>query len=244
MLATEKKIVWDLLKKSAEEIYSYTPTIFINTPTFTDDNFINKNVQDKQQNAQKEQVSSSLSEKIRMCTFCSLSENRTNTVEGEGVLNPLVLVIGEAPGEQEDKTGLPFVGAAGQLLNKMLQAINLSRNKNCYIANILKCRPPNNRVPQEEEIKACLPFLKEQIKTLNPKMILLMGKTACKAILNTNENLSALRGKFFSYNDIPLLASYHPSALLRDESLKKAAWEDLKLFRSKLLTLAPNYAAN
>ncbi|MCA1951229.1 MAG: uracil-DNA glycosylase [Treponema sp.] len=184
-----------------------------------------------------EQIDDSLervAQDVRRCTACGLCQGRHNAVPGEGVKQPLVLVIGEGPGADEDSTGRPFVGRAGQLLDKMLMAINLDRNTNCFIANVVKCRPPNNRDPEPEEISACAPFLHRQLALLKPRAILTVGRVPTQALLGTSEGISRLRGRFFEYQGIPLLPTYHPSALLRDESLKRPAWEDLKQLRSFL----------
>ncbi len=174
--------------------------------------------------------------KVGSCRNCVLCEKRTNTVFGEGVAYPLVLVVGEGPGEEEDKTGKPFVGPAGQLLDKMLQAIDLYRTKNAYIANIVKCRPPMNRAPMADEISACSGYLQAQIHILKPKYILAMGRTAAQALLQTSSGINALRGKWFEYNGIPLISTYHPSALLRDVNLKRPAWEDLKTLKRRMIS--------
>jgi DNA polymerase len=175
---------------------------------------------------------------IRACCNCSLGKTRTNAAPGEGVLQPLVLVIGEGPGADEDAQGRPFVGKAGQLLDKMLGAINLSRNTNCFIANVVKCRPPNNRDPYPEETIACAHFLERQITLLKPKFILVAGRIAMQTLLKTTEAIGKKRGKIteLAVGDTvyPLLITYHPAALLRNEELKRPAWEDLKLLRSKL----------
>lgn len=175
-----------------------------------------------------------IARKIAVCKRCRLCEGRRNTVPGTGVPKPLVLVIGEGPGADEDASGEPFVGKAGQLLDKMLAAINLSRHTNCFIANIVKCRPPNNRDPMPDEAEACRSFLDAQISVLKPKMILTVGRIAVQNILNTTTGINKLRGQFFEYRDIPLLPTYHPSALLRNEEMKRPAWEDLKKFRARL----------
>ena len=172
--------------------------------------------------------------KITRCTKCQLARTRNNVVPGEGVENPDVLVIGEGPGYDEDMSGRPFVGKAGVLLDKMLAAIQLDRNKNCYIANIVKCRPLNNRDPESEEQSTCFAFLQAQIHILKPKMILCMGRIAGHKMLDSEEALNKLRGQIFDYNGIPLMVTYHPSALLRDQSLKAPAWQDLKQFKAKL----------
>ncbi|MDR2376492.1 MAG: uracil-DNA glycosylase [Treponema sp.] len=190
---------------------------------------------------------------IRSCRSCSLGAVRTNAVPGEGAENPLVLVIGEGPGQEEDRTGRPFVGRAGQLLDKMLAAIGLRREENCFIANVVKCRPPENRDPQATEALCCKPFLRRQIACLRPRIIFCVGKVAANLLLENDGQtaIGSLRGRFFEYpaekpppaaagtedrisGSIPVLATYHPSALLRNEDLKRPAWEDLKLLRSKL----------
>jgi len=175
---------------------------------------------------------------IRGCKRCPLGAARTNAAPGEGVSQPLVLVIGEGPGADEDAQGRPFVGRAGQLLDKMLAAINLSRNTNCFIANVVKCRPPGNRDPKPEETAACAGFLKRQIVLLNPKFILVAGRVAAQTLLKTSEGINKLHGKFLNYYvdnmTFPLLITYHPAALLRNEDLKRPTWEDLKLLRSKI----------
>ncbi|MFP3088879.1 uracil-DNA glycosylase [Treponema sp. TIM-1] len=179
---------------------------------------------------------------IRLCTACSLHRDRSQAVPGEGVSQPLVLVVGEGPGADEDLTGRPFVGKAGQLLDRMLASIGLFRDKNCFIANVVKCRSPNNREPLPEEAAACGPFLARQIAILKPRVILSAGRIAAQALLETAASLGSLRGRFTEYKGIPLLPTYHPSALLRDESKKRPAWEDLKLLRVKLSELDQTYA--
>ena len=175
---------------------------------------------------------------IKSCHNCILASTRKNTVPGEGVMNPLVMVIGEGPGADEDRQGRPFVGNAGQLLDKMLSSINLSRTGNCFIANVVKCRPPNNRDPRPDERNACSHFLKRQIALIKPKFILLVGNIAAQSVLNSREPVGRLRGKFFDFNIgdmiIPLMVTYHPSALLHNEDYKRPAWEDLKLLRTRI----------
>jgi len=171
---------------------------------------------------------------IRNCRACALATVKKNAVPGEGALHPLVMVIGEGPGADEDSSGRPFVGKAGQLLDKMLASIELSRETNCFIANMVKCRPPGNRDPDPSEITACFPFLKQQIALLRPRIILCAGRVAAQNLLSKNQGINSLRGEFFSYENIPVLCTFHPSAILRDESLKRPAWEDLKLLRAKL----------
>lgn len=193
-----------------------------------------------------------IAQKIASCTHCGLCKNRTHTVPGFGSAKPLVMVIGEGPGAEEDAQGLPFVGSAGQLLDKMLASIQLSRHTNCFIGNIVKCRPPHNRDPSPDESAACASFLQAQIHVLRPKMILAVGRIAAQNLLGTTEGIGKLHGRFFDYPpivgadvecaSIPLMATYHPSALLRDSSYKKPAWDDLKLFRTHLENIMPYYA--
>lgn len=169
------------------------------------------------------------------CTKCSLAKTRKTYVFGEGRADGPVMVIGEAPGADEDDQGLPFVGAAGQLLNSMLAAIGLDRKKNVFIANILKCRPPENRNPESSEIITCLPIIKKQIDIIKPKAILLLGRIAAHSLLSTTDSIAAMRGKTHLYNNIPSMVIYHPAALLRNPEYKRPAWEDLQKFQ-KLLT--------
>ena len=180
---------------------------------------------------------------IKNCSACGLCNTRKNTVPGMGVVHPAVLVIGEGPGADEDETGLPFVGKAGQLLDKMLASIFLYRTTNCFIANIVKCRPPANRDPLPEESSACAKYLDAQIALLQPKMILLLGRIALHNLLNTTEGITKVHGKWLTYQGIPVMAIYHPSALLRNEALKLPTWEDLKEFRNRLRQIVPDYEA-
>jgi len=178
---------------------------------------------------------------VGACKACRLAVTRKHAVPGEGSINPLVMVIGEGPGADEDATGRPFVGRAGQLLDKMLDSIGLVRDKNCYIANMVKCRPPENRNPEAVEISACYHFLERQITLLKPVFILCAGRVAAQNLLKTSTGINALRGQFMEFKigelTIPVLPTFHPSAILRDESLKRPAWEDLKLLRSRLVEM-------
>ncbi len=171
-----------------------------------------------------------LNSQICECLKCPLGKTRTNFVFGVGNPNADIVVIGEAPGADEDAQGEPFVGRAGQLLNKILEAIQFKREE-VYICNILKCRPPNNREPLPEEIERCEPYLWKQMEIIKPKMILCLGRIAGQSLLKTNDTLGALRGKFFDYRGIKLMVTYHPAALLRNPNWKKPAWEDVQLFR-------------
>jgi DNA polymerase len=171
---------------------------------------------------------------IRRCAACRLAASRTRVVCGQGVADPALLVVGEGPGAEEDAQGLPFVGPAGRLLDKMLEAIGMSRATNCYIANVVKCRPPMNRDPAPDEQAACLPFLERQAALLAPRAVLAAGRVAARALLGTKDGVSKLRGRDFLWRGVPLVVTYHPSALLRDPDLKRPAWEDLKRLRDLL----------
>lgn len=169
------------------------------------------------------------------CTGCHLAKCRKNFVFGSGHADASIVIIGEAPGADEDDQGLPFVGAAGQLLTKMLNAVELDRNKHVFITNILKCRPPQNRNPETAEIVSCLPLLKRQLEIIKPKVLLLLGRIAAHSLLEKTEGVAKLRSEMHDYNGIPTLVTYHPAALLRNAELKRPAWEDLQKLQ-KLLT--------
>ncbi|MDD3049594.1 MAG: uracil-DNA glycosylase [Candidatus Cloacimonetes bacterium] len=171
-----------------------------------------------------------LKEKYKNCRKCPLFKERTNLVYGEGSSSPILMLIGEGPGGEEDKTGKPFVGRAGQLLTKMLKAINIERDE-VYITNIVKCRPPQNRNPLPSESEICIKYLYEQIELLNPRLILLLGKVASVNLLKKNLKIDEFRKEVFFFNNAKTFVTYHPSALLRNENLKKYAWDDLKKLR-------------
>jgi len=171
-----------------------------------------------------------LANQVKNCDACELSQTRTQTVFGVGSHNADWLIIGEAPGAEEDRQGEPFVGPAGQLLTKMLQAVGLTREQ-VYIANILKCRPPNNRDPKPEEMALCENFLNAQIKLIKPKIILAVGRIAAQNLLKSDTAIGRLRGQCYHYGEqkIPLVVRYHPAYLLRSPQEKRKAWNDLKL---------------
>ncbi|MDP4198339.1 MAG: uracil-DNA glycosylase [Bacteroidota bacterium] len=171
-----------------------------------------------------------LESQICNCQKCGLGATRTKFVFGVGDPNAKVMVIGEAPGADEDKQGEPFVGRAGQLLNKMLAAVQFER-KDVYIANILKSRPPNNRDPKPEEVEACEPYLWKQIAIVKPRLILCLGRIAGTNLLKLNESLGKMRGQPYEFCGIPVIVTYHPAALLRNPDWKHGAWEDLKKLR-------------
>lgn len=171
---------------------------------------------------------------VANCTACSLHKTRTQTVFGVGDENADWLFVGEAPGADEDAQGEPFVGQAGKLLDNMLKSIGLQRNKNVYIANVLKCRPPGNRNPQPEEVAKCMPYLERQIALIRPKLIVALGKFAAQTLLGQEVTVASLRGKIHSCQGIPLIVTYHPAYLLRTLQDKAKAWEDLCLARETM----------
>ena len=174
-----------------------------------------------------------LQAEVAVCVKCALHKTRTRTVFGVGNAHADWLVIGEAPGAEEDRQGEPFVGAAGKLLDAMLQAIGLARTQNVFIANMLKCRPPGNRDPKPEELSACLPYLVRQITYIRPKLILAVGRIAAQSLLATDVALARLRGRVHEFGPFgtPLIVTYHPAYLLRSPGEKRKAWEDLKFAR-------------
>jgi len=204
--------------------------------------------QEKKGPSKKERLDS-LYLKYAHCQNCGLAKSRQKIVFGMGSLDPKILAVGEGPGYEEDRQGLPFVGKAGMLLDKILASIGLDRNT-VYIANIVKCHPlqdstqpekrGNDRPPLPEEMEACRPILNQQIEILNPPLILCLGSTAAKNLLGVNDGVTRLRGKIYSFSSpltqkkIPLIVTYHPAALLRNELLKKDVWQDMKLLRDEL----------
>jgi len=170
-----------------------------------------------------------LKQRVRDCTACKLRAGCTQTVFGVGDEQAEWLFVGEGPGAEEDARGEPFVGQAGKLLDNMLLAIKLRRGKNVYIANIVKCRPPNDRAPERDEIATCLPYLQRQIELIKPRLIVALGRTAATALLGKDATLGSLRGMLHDYHGIPLLVTYHPAYLLRSPMEKAKAWQDLCL---------------
>jgi len=187
--------------------------------------------------------------KITRCTRCSLARTRVNVVPGQGPKSAEVLVVGDGPVSNDDASGIPFSGPAGQLMDKMLNAIHLDRRQNCFLTNIVKCTPPQNRDPYPEETEACSGFLEAQIKIINPKMILCAGRVAAVSLLKNNQNVNLslpvdqLRGQWYDYNGIPVMVVYNPAEVLRNPALKKPIWDDLRAFAGKLKELSPAYAA-
>ncbi len=180
--------------------------------------------------------------RVRECGLCGLSGSRTNAVPGSGSAAPRVMLIGEGPGAEEDRTGEPFVGKAGKYLDKWLAGIGLDRERDCFITNIVKCRPPENRDPSTDESAACLPCLEEQVDLLRPAVILTLGRIAAQTLVGSAAGIGALRGKTYEYRGVPLIPTYHPAAVLRavengDNTYRAAVWEDLKRLREFLDTV-------
>jgi len=169
-----------------------------------------------------------LAREVAACERCSLCGSRTRTVFGEGSSRPRLVVVGEAPGAEEDRTGRPFVGRAGELLARMLQAIGLAR-EDVFICNVLKCRPPGNRSPRPDEVAGCRPFLQEQLEVLDPPLLLAVGSHAVRLLLRTERGITSLRGRFQTSPDgWRVMPTYHPAYLLRNPAAKREAWEDLQ----------------
>ena len=188
-----------------------------------------------------------LREAVASCTACTLCATRRQTVFGVGHQSAHWMIVGEAPGEQEDLKGEPFVGAAGQLLDNMLRALRLTRDeaaaeRQVYIANTLKCRPPRNRNPEPQELQQCEPFLVRQIELIRPRIILAMGRFAVQALLRSSEPVGKLRGRVHEYHGVPLVVTYHPAYLLRNLADKARAWDDLCLAASTVDSVATRAA--
>lgn len=167
------------------------------------------------------------------CTRCELHKTRQNVVFGEGNENADLVFIGEAPGAEEDQQGRPFVGAAGQLLTKIIEAMKFTREE-VYIANVLKCRPPNNRDPLPNEVNHCKPFLTRQLEIIKPKVICVLGTQAARALINSTEGITRMRGQFYMYNGIKVMPTFHPAYLLRNESAKRPVWSDVQKIMAEL----------
>ena len=186
-----------------------------------------------------------LNRAVAACESCGLCITRNHAVPGMGVANPLVLVVGEGPGAEEDRQGLPFVGNAGQYLDEWLGAIGMNRRENVYIANIVKCRPPQNRDPHPDEVAACTPYLEEQVRILQPKIILALGRFAAAFFIGEPRRMDEVHGRVFEYRGVPVVPTYHPAAVLRNPELRRPVWDDLKilhgqLFEQKLVDSLPD----
>ncbi len=173
-----------------------------------------------------------LNEAIKGCSKCVLANDRNNVVIGDGNKEANLLIVGEGPGKNEDLKGKPFVGRAGQLLDKILQAIDLSREE-VYITNIVKCRPPNNRDPLSEEKESCLPYLRAQFLLIRPKIILCLGRIAAQTLIEPNFKITKQHGQWYDKKGVSMMATFHPAALLRDPSRKKSVWEDVQKLKQK-----------
>tara|TARA_A100001011_G_scaffold317662_1_gene337075 strand:+ start:1625 stop:2203 length:579 start_codon:yes stop_codon:yes gene_type:complete len=183
-----------------------------------------------------------LENKCTSCVKCSLSTTRQNVVFGRGNPDAELFIIGEGPGQQEDEQGLAFVGRAGKMLDAAFSAVGLDTNKDCYVSNIVKCRPPNNRKPSTTEIEACMPWLNEQVNLLKPKIIILAGSTAVQSFLGINEPISKIRGQWIEKDNIKYMPIFHPSYLLRNPSKNKGkpkwlTWQDLKKVKKELISI-------
>ena len=190
-------------------------------------------VRSKKKDSQKTQALAVLKEEFKDCQLCTLSRTRTRLVFGSGSAEAELMFVGEAPGFEEDQQGLPFVGAAGQLLTKIIHAMKLERDK-VFIANVLKCRPPGNRSPLPTEIVTCQPILMRQIDIIQPKVICALGKFAAQTLLNTDEPISRLRGRFFDWRGLRVMPTFHPAYLLRNPGDKKLVWEDARKIMKEL----------
>jgi DNA polymerase len=179
-----------------------------------------------------------LAQHCNRCHRCGLGETRTHAVVGRGNLNALIMIVGEAPGQNEDEQGLPFVGRSGQLLDKILESVNLDTEKDVYIANVCKCRPPNNRVPSVKEMAACKPYLLEQIRLVDPKIILLTGATAVKGVIGDKGAMGSIRGTWIDWEGRLCMPIFHPSYLLRNPTRDRGGpkwlmWQDIQTVRAK-----------
>ncbi|MFL6195063.1 MAG: uracil-DNA glycosylase [Thermoanaerobaculia bacterium] len=172
------------------------------------------------------------------CTRCRLAQGRQKVVFGSGNPEADLMLIGEAPGAEEDRQGLPFVGPAGELLTKIIQAMDL-RREDVYIANVVKCRPPGNRDPQPDEVAACQGYLERQIELVQPRLLVILGRVAAQTLLGTDSPIGQMRGKWYQVRGIPAMVTYHPAALLRNPALKRPTWEDMQQVRDRLREADP-----
>jgi len=180
----------------------------------------------------------SIATRVAACTQCGLCKTRNKTVPGQGASRPELIFVGEGPGADEDAQGLAFVGRAGQLLTKIIEAMGLTREE-VWIGNIVKCRPPNNRVPTPEEMQACLPYLREQIALLQPKVMVCLGATAVKGLLDPAAAITKVRGNWMTFEGIDVMPTFHPAYLLRNPPAKREVWEDMKAVLQRLGRAAP-----
>ena len=225
---TEDSITQELIEKDNQPVAS-APAEIVSTPAKTEKAMSELTIDSKWIESKSLDL---LHNSIHNCKECVLGETRNNFVFGSGNPNADIMIIGEAPGADEDMQGLPFVGRAGKLLTKIIEAIDLTR-EDVYIANIIKCRPPNNRRPKTEEVDKCEPYLKKQIELIDPKFILSLGKTSVDTLLKGNHVMKDIRGKFLEYEGRKLMVTYHPAALLRNPNWKRPVWEDVKKLRAE-----------
>lgn len=189
---------------------------------------------------ERKQLFSQLDNQIKACRLCSeICRHRQQTVFGSGPIRPTVCFMGEAPGADEDRVGQPFVGRAGQLLTKIINAMQLKREE-VYILNSLKCRPPDNRTPTDQEVANCRPFVQQQLDTLRPAYIVCLGSVAVRSLLNQSTSIGRLRGKFFQYSGAKVVVTYHPAYLLRNEDAKRLVWEDMQMLMKEMGIPTPN----
>ncbi len=187
-----------------------------------------------------------LKSEVLNCNRCGLSQTRTHVVFGEGNPHAKIFIIGEAPGRDEDLQGRPFVGKSGQLLDRILSACGFTREEHVFIGNIIKCRPPGNRVPLPEEAAACMPYLLEQIERVDPKIMILLGATALNHMMGPQYRITRVRGQWLTWNNLLVMPVFHPSALLRNPALKRDTWEDFKkvVFKYRELVDPQHYSAH
>lgn len=191
--------------------------------------FVNnlKTGNDRETSGMPESILKKLKEEVDNCSRCVLHKHRRNAVFGEGNIKARLMFIGEAPGKEEDIQGRPFVGMAGRLLTKIIEAMGLTREE-VYITNVVKCRPPNNRVPDLDEIAACLIYLEKQIHAIRPEVICTLGSVATRTLTGITDGITSLRGRFYDYMDIPVMPTFHPAACLRKPEIKRLVWDDIK----------------
>lgn len=215
----------DILRLSKEALLFYQSLGYERLPLKTDRLIVVRH--EIGQVANKEESLECLKKEIGDCQRCKLSKQRKNIVFGEGSPETAIMFIGEAPGSEEDQQGRPFVGDAGQLLTRLINKMGFKR-EDVYIANIVKCRPPFNRDPEEDEINSCFPFLKKQIEIIRPRIIVSLGRISARTILNTKIPITKLRGRFYEYEDIPVMPTFHPAYLLRNPKDKWLVWSDMQ----------------